>query len=88
MISIDNQLSAADLADPITRLWQLSAAKLESLEQSWDPADGSPVFTVDGRYRSQGWTEWTEGFLYGSQLLQYDATDETRFLDLARQNTV
>jgi hypothetical protein len=88
MISIDNQLSAADLADPIARMWQLSAAKLESLEQSWDSADGSPVFTVDGRYRSQGWTEWTEGFQYGSQLLQYDATDETRFLDLARQNTV
>ncbi|MFP6752442.1 MAG: glycosyl hydrolase [Pirellulaceae bacterium] len=88
MIAIDKQLSAADLAGSIDQMWQLSATKLQSLEASSDSAAGSPVFTVDGHYQSQGWTEWTEGFQYGSQVLQYDATDEASFLEAARQNTV
>ena len=88
MIAIDKQLLAADLVNSIDQMWQLSALKLQSLEASSDPSAGSPVFTVDGHYQSQGWTEWTEGFQYGSQVLQYDATDETSFLEAARQNTV
>ena len=46
------------------------------------------MFTVSGRYTSQGWTEWTQGFQYGSALLQFDATGEERFLELGRERTV
>ena len=49
---------------------------------------GSPVFTVQGAYVGREWTEWTEGFHYGSALLQYDATGETWFLDWGRRKTV
>ena len=55
---------------------------------SWASANGAPVFTVDGRYTARGWTEWTEGFQYGSALLQFDATGDTTFLDLGRERTL
>ena len=38
------------------------------------PTSGAPVFTVEGRYQARGWTEWTQGFQFGSALLQFDAT--------------
>ena len=47
-------------------------------------SSGAPVFTVDGRYTARGWTEWTEGFVYGAALLQFDATGERAFLDLGQ----
>ena len=40
------------------------------------------MFTVEGRYQSRGWTEWTQGFQFGSAVLQFDATGETEFLEL------
>lgn len=46
------------------------------------------MFTADGRYRSRGWTEWTQGFQFGSALLQFDATGEREFLDLGRARTI
>jgi hypothetical protein len=46
------------------------------------------VFTVGGRYAARGWTQWTEGFQYGSALLQFDATGEVAFLNLGRAQTV
>ena len=38
--------------------------------------------------RRKGWTEWTQGFQYGSALLQFDATGDERFLELGRERTV
>jgi hypothetical protein len=70
------------------RLFELSAAKIDRLEKRWNPADGTPVFTVRGAYTSRGWTEWTQGFQVGSAILQFDATGEKRFLDLGRDATV
>ena len=46
------------------------------------------MFTVEGRYRARGWTEWTQGFQFGSALLQFDATGEREFLELGRARTV
>ena len=46
------------------------------------------MFTVDGRYRARGWTEWTQGFQFGSALLQFDATGEREFLELGRSRTI
>jgi unsaturated chondroitin disaccharide hydrolase len=88
MIEIDPQLTEAGLRKMVERLFSTSAQKIRSLDASWSLADGSPVFTVDGRYTSRGWTEWTQGFQFGSAILQYDATGETEFLDMGRTQTV
>jgi unsaturated chondroitin disaccharide hydrolase len=87
-ILIDHQLKATELVRPIERLFELSAKKILSLEKSWNPAQGAPVFTVRGKYVTRGWTEWTQGFQFGSALLQYDATGEKRFLQMGRSKTV
>ncbi|HUX22270.1 MAG TPA: hypothetical protein VMW69_13595, partial [Spirochaetia bacterium] len=81
-------LSPDDLAVKIPRLWALSAAKIRLIEERFDQSLGSPVYTVEGRYTARGWTEWTEGFLYGSSLLQFDATRDEQFLELGRSRTV
>src|SRR5512133_2531080 len=83
-IKINQQLSAGGLTGKLERLFELSAEKILSIEETWDEARGTPVFTVDGRYTSRGWTEWTQGFQFGSALLQFDATGEERFLELGR----
>ena len=85
---INTALRPADLAAKVDRLWQLSAAKIQSIEKTWDPAQGSPVFTAAGRYTSRGWTEWTQGFQYGSAILQFDATGDDAFLTIGRDGTV
>lgn len=88
MIHVERTRTARDLQPRLERLFELSARKIRMLEETWNPADGAPVFTVDGRYRARGWTEWTEGFQVGSALLQFDATGEREFLDMGRDRTV
>ena len=88
MIRIDRTRTPADLVPKIDRLFTLSAGKIRSIEQASRPGDGAPVFTVEGRYTARGWTEWTEGFQYGSSLLQFDATGEREFLELGRERTL
>jgi unsaturated chondroitin disaccharide hydrolase len=87
-IKLDSKLTPQRLVPQIERLFELSAEKILSLEQHWQPADGTPVFTVKGRYTSRGWTEWTQGFQYGSALLQFDAMADERCLELGRRGTV
>ena len=87
-IRINDRLTAQKLLPPIERLFELSAGKILDLEKVWDTTKGAPVFTVKGKYTSRGWTEWTQGFQFGSALLQFDATGDERFLELGRKNTV
>src|SRR5688572_19944911 len=87
MIRIDGALRPADLLAPIDRMFELSAAKIGSLERTWS-SNGAPVFTVKGKYTARGWTEWTEGFQYGAALLQFDATEDRAFLELGREHTL
>ena len=87
-IKLDVRLTPQQLVPQILRLFELSAEKILALEKAWNPARGTPVFTVRGKYTSRGWTEWTQGFQYGSALLQFDATGEDGFLELGRQHTV
>jgi len=87
-IKIDHRLTPQKLVPKIERLFELSAPKILGLEKSWKPEDGTPVFTVKGRYTTRGWTEWTQGFQYGSALLQFDATGDARFLEIGRRNTI
>ncbi len=88
MIRIDSKLSARALLPAIDRLFAISATKIADLERRWNPADGTPVFTVAGRYTSRGWTEWTQGFQFGSAILQFDATGDQRMLAIGRERTV
>ena len=87
MIRIDHELKPADLAEPLRRMWELSAAKIRSIEAARGAGEGAPVFTVEGKYTAQGWTEWTQGFQFGSALLQFDATGEREFLTMGRDDT-
>src|SRR6267142_5531287 len=88
MIQIDRHRTPAGLLPKIARLFALSAGKIHSIEETWRPEHGAPVFTVQGRYQARGWTEWTQGFQFGSALLQFDATDDAAFLELGRSRTV
>ena len=85
---IDRTRTPAELLPKITRLFELSAAKVHAIEHAWRPEDGARVFTVEGKYRARGWTEWTQGFQFGSALLQFDATGDEEFLDLGRSRTL
>lgn len=87
-LKIDNQLNAQKLVPSIERMFELSAQKIFRIEKIWKPADGTPVFTVKGRYTSRGWTEWTQGFQFGSAILQFDATGDERFLEIGRGKTI
>src|SRR5688572_9161029 len=81
-------LTPAALLPALDRLFTVSAAKIDATEAAWRPEEGSPVFTVEGRWRARGWTEWTQGFQFGSALLQFDATGDRQFLELGRSRTV
>jgi len=80
-------LTPQSLLPKLRRVFELSAPKIRSIERAWSPAQGSPVCTVDGRYTSRGWTEWTQGFQFGSAILQFDATGDTEFFETGRERT-
>jgi len=88
MLIIDNDLTATKLLPKIDRMFEISGKKIKTIDKSWNPEKGAPVFTRGGIYTSRGWTEWTQGFLFGSSILQYDATGEKDFLEIGRKNTV
>jgi unsaturated chondroitin disaccharide hydrolase len=88
MLQIDHNLQPSHLRKKLDRLWQVSAGKIAAIEKRCDVTKGSPVFTVRGQYTARGWTEWTQGFQYGSAILQFDATGEERFLRIGRDQTV
>lgn len=88
MIKLDKKLTPTDLLPQLALFWSRSAECIEAVEKSCPPGTASPVFTAKGRYRAQGWTEWTQGFQYGSALLQFDATGDKRFLELGGARTL
>ncbi|BCS31225.1 glucuronyl hydrolase [Luteitalea sp. TBR-22] len=88
MIRIDKRLTPKSLLPAVDRMFDLSGRKVALIEKSWNPAHGTPVFTVRGRYTSRGWTEWTQGFQFGSAILQYDATGDPAMLEIGRKATV
>jgi hypothetical protein len=88
MIRINTSLTPKALRSEAERLFEISAQKIYSLKKNWNLSRGTPVFTVAGRYTSRGWTEWTQGFQFGSAILQYDATDDARALAIGRESTL
>lgn len=87
-MKVDTTITPKDLEKPLERFWKHSGEKIRSIESNYDLSRGSPVFTVEGQYTTRGWTEWTEGFVYGSAFLQFDATGEQDALQYAQQLTV
>lgn len=87
-MEIKTALKVEDLSEKLSRFWAASGEKIERIAKEYDPAQGSPVYTWAGKYTTRGWTEWTQGFQYGSAILQYDATGEERFLEMGRKDTV
>jgi unsaturated chondroitin disaccharide hydrolase len=88
MLQINYELTPLALEGKIRRLWELSANKIYDIEKNYDASKGSPVFTVQGKFTTRGWTEWTQGFQYGSAILQFDATGDSSFLEIGRKKTI
>ncbi len=88
MIRIDPNVTPTSLVRPIEKLFELSAQKITAIEKTWKSSAGTPVFTSQGRYTSRGWTEWTQGFQFGSAILQFDATDDPKMLETGRRGTI
>ncbi|MCW3080757.1 glycoside hydrolase family 88 protein [Segetibacter sp.] len=88
MIKINTDLQPSDLTNKLQRFWKLSGEKIHLIEKHYDGSKGSPVFTIKGQYTTRGWTEWTQGFQYGSGILQYDITGDNSLLDSTRQKVV
>jgi len=88
MITINEKISSKDFDKKLERFWQISASKIRLMEDLYDDAKGSPVFTVEGKYTTRGWTEWTQGFQYGGAILQYDATGDKAMLESAKHKTL
>jgi hypothetical protein len=80
VLNTDNSI----LQQQLDTFFKLSGQKIKAIDSDYDCNKGSPVFTIDGRYATRGWTDWTEGFVYGSILLQFDATRDESFLETAK----
>ncbi|MFL2479824.1 MAG: glycosyl hydrolase [Verrucomicrobiales bacterium] len=87
-MQIDKTISFKDLSPQLDNLWEISGQKILNIEKEYDHSNGSPVFTSAGKYTTRGWTEWTQGFEYGSSALQFEASGNEQFLELARNNTL
>jgi hypothetical protein len=87
-MKLDSNISIQQLEQPLKRFWELSGEKILAIERSYDPKNGAPVFTEAGKYVTRGWTEWTQGFQYGSAILQFDATGDEQFLQIGRESTL
>ena len=81
-------MTPKDLLPKLDNFWKISGEKIKSLQKEYDHAKGSPVYTVKGKYTTRGWTEWTQGFEFGSEILQFDATGDENFLKAGKENTV
>ena len=87
-MKLDFNLSLEKVSQQLPRFWELSGQKIRSIESTFDTGKGTPVFTEKGTYVTRGWTEWTQGFQFGSAILQFDATGDADFLEIGRKNTV
>lgn len=87
-MKIQKDLQLGDLKQLLQRFWDVSAQKINLIRSEYDTSQGSPVFTVEGKYTTRGWTEWTQGFQFGSEILQFDATDDQDYLEMGRKTTV
>ncbi len=88
MLEMKSGLKIPDLQKKVEKFWDLSGIKIDMIAKNYDTQKGSPVFTVEGQYTTRGWTEWTQGFQYGSEILQYEGGGDPRFLEMGKKNTI
>ena len=86
-MKIDQSTTPEKLLPAIKTMWQASGEKILSIDKTLDRSAGAPVHTVAGRYQPRGWTDWTQGFEFGSAILQFDATGDERFFELGLART-
>ncbi|MEC9331995.1 MAG: glycosyl hydrolase [Verrucomicrobiota bacterium] len=87
-MKINQNLTAKKLIPKLERFFDLSGQKILSIEKKWNFSKGTPVFTEKGQYTTRGWTEWTQGFQFGSAVLQFDATGDDQFLNIGYKKTI
>lgn len=87
-MKVRSDLQVQDLSDKVNQVFELANQKARDIEATWNPENGTPVFTVEGKYATRGWTEWTQGFQFGCAILGYEATGDGDLLDIGRRGTV
>ncbi len=87
-MNIDFDLEISSMKDRLGQFWQLAAEKVILLDREYDPSQGSPVFTIKGKYSTRGWTEWTQGFQYGIPILVFDASGDKTMLEIGKTKTL
>jgi hypothetical protein len=87
-MKIDPSIQLSDLSSALDQTFSIAGEKVRNLFGAWDPNLGTPVFTVEGRYTTRGWTEWTQGFQFGCAVLAYEATADEDLLQIGRSETV
>jgi len=87
MIQFKNEIVLENLEEKIEKAIDLSGQKIRLINKYFTADDSAPVFTVKGKYTSRGWTEWTQGFQFGSEILQFDASRDPEFLEMGREHT-
>lgn len=88
MIDLSGNLTAAHLAAHAERFFGVAVPKTKTIANPALLGGKTPVFTNEGQYVAQGWTEWTQGFQFGGALLCFDATDDEELLELGRRGTL
>ena len=87
-MKVNVNIQPGDLKVRLNRFFELAAQKIRSIDSTWDPGRGTPVFTESGKYTTRGWTEWTQGFQFGCAILGYEITGEKDLLQIGRKGTV
>lgn len=85
-MEIEYSLTETNFVPVIEHFTTIARFKVANLLKNWCDNPSAPVFTREGKYTSQGWTEWTRGFLYGMPLLIYEISNDDSFLQLVRAN--
>lgn len=88
MIQTNEKRTISDLSHKLKRFWELSEQKIKLIDSEYDESKGSPVFTAAGKYTTRGWTEWTQGFQFGSAILQYEISGNQEILETAKRQTL
>lgn len=83
---INETLDIKSFAEPLKDFWQIAIEKVKMIDRDYNDSQGSPVFTINGKYTSKGWTEWTQGFQFGIPLLIFEATGERDMLKIGKEN--
>ncbi len=84
----ESSIQKQEFRPDLEKFWELAAEKVVLLQKEYDRSQGSPVFTIMGRYTTRGWTEWTQGFQHGIPLLVFLATGDHEMLEMGRSATL